>query len=345
MNRQERRQQQKKTTGPSGQKLALIGTSPAPTMEIPTEKLGPSGIPCQLHVLALFPNEVRRDEDRLNDKSPRAFKIVATLAKSPSTNERIDGDLKRDDGASYIMAPPGVEKIQLSGSGGSLQITKNQADELSFVECECVADSIFTARCLFQRAVLPILDHLAYLNNCPILIDKISYNDPKNGCQTVDFIGPYHKVPISKTVTVLQEKMRPVYSLYREAKNSFSDFYRFLCYYKILEGLLNSLRADYVQTAKAAGIDIKIPRQLVPDHPELQDHLREHVGKPLKAFFDNVLTPEFRNAVAHFGTTDHGVLDMSDPLHLAKYAGMIHISELCARVAIADHEALLSNIQ
>lgn len=327
------------------QKLTLIGTSPDPKMEFPTEKLGPSGIPSQLHVLALFPDEIRTDEDRLNDKSQRTFKIVATLAKAPSTNESIHGNITREDGASYIMAPPDAERIQLSGSKGSFQMMKNQAGELSFVECECIADSVFTARCLFQQAVLPVIDHLSYLNNCPILIDKISFSDPKNRCQIIDFTGIYHKVAISKTVTVLREEMRPIYSLYREAKNSFSDFYRFLCYYRILEGLLNSLRADYVLAAKAAGIDIKIQRQFVPDHPELQDHLREHVGKPLKAFFDNVLTPEFRNAVAHFATTDHGVLNMSDPIHLAKYAGMIHISELCARVAIADHEALLSNLQ
>ena len=344
MNRRQRRKQKKTSAGADTRKLSLVGTSPDPRIEIPTEKLGPSGIPCQLFVLAQFPNDARKDEDRLRDQSQRTFKIVATLAKAPSTNERIKGNITRDDGTSYIMAPSGIDKIQISGSGGSFLMMKNQAGELSFVEYECFADSIFVARCLFQRAVLPILDHWSYINNCPIMIDKISFNDPKNGCEIVDIIGPYHKVEIARNVTILHEKMRPVYSLYREAKNSFSNFYQFLCYYKILEGLLNGLRTDYVKAAKAAGIDIKMSRLLVPNHPELQDHLREHVGKSLKMFFDNVLTPEFRNAVAHFATTDYDVLDMSDPLHLAKYAGMIHISEMCARVAIADHEALLSNL-
>jgi hypothetical protein len=345
MNRHERRKQQKRNPDSSTQKLSRLGTLPDPKMEIPIEKLGPSGIPYQLHVLAIFPNDVRKDEDRLADNSQRVFKINATLSKTPSTNERIDGHITQKDGASYIMAPTGAERIQLSSSGGSFHIISNPSGELSFVEFKCVADSIFTARCLFQRAVLPVLDHISYLNNCPIMIDKISFNDEKNGCQTVDFVGPYQKLAINKTVTVLHEKLRPVYSLYREAQNSSSHFYKFLCYYKILEGLLTSLRADYIQTARLAGTEIKIPRQLVPDHPELQDHLREHVGTPLKAFFDKILTPEFRNAVAHFGTTDHGVLNMSDPVHLAKYAGMIHISELCARLAIADHETLLSNLQ
>jgi hypothetical protein len=269
---------------------------------------------------------------------------MATLAKAPSTSAEIRGDIRKEDGASYIMAPPDADKINLSGSGGSFQITKNSSGELSLIECEFVAESIFSARCMFQQAVLPVLDHLSYMNHCPILIEKISFNDTKNACQTVDYIGPYNITAIKKDITLLHDSMRPIYSLYREALNSMSNFYKFLCYYKILEGLLGKLRSDFVKAAKAVGMVPKAPKQLVPDHPETQADLRAHVGKPLKAFFDEVLTPEFRNAVAHFGTTEDGVMNMSDPLHLARYAGMIHIAELCVRLAIADHETLLASI-
>jgi hypothetical protein len=344
VNRSERRKQQKLNTRAIKRQISIAETPKKLQMEIPTENFGPSGIPCQLHILAQFHGDARADHDRLSDKSIRPFKILATLAKAPSTNERFEGTLSRDDGSSYIIVPPNVETLNLSGSGGNFNMMKNKDGELSIIEYKCVADSVFTARCLFQQAVFPMLDHLSYLSNCPILVDRMVFDDQINSCQTVDLVGPYHKSPITKSLAVLHEKMRPIYSLYREAQNSSSHFYRFLCYYKILEGLLKSLRADFVHEAKAAGVDVKAPRQLVPDHPELQDHLKQYVGKPLKAFFDGVLTPEFRDAVAHFGTTDHGVLNMSDPLHLAKYAGMIHISELCARVAIADHEALLSRL-
>jgi methylamine utilization protein MauJ len=48
-------------------------------------------------------------------------------------------------------------------------------------------------------------------------------------------------------------EMKPVYAMYREAKNTDSDFYKFLCCYKIMEGLLGKMLANAFARAKTAG--------------------------------------------------------------------------------------------
>ncbi len=336
MNRHERRRQKA---------LTLVAMSDAPSAQIPVDKLGTAGVPAELSILAIFPGDTRPDSERLTDGANRPIKVYAVLSKSPPIIDRIKGDTTADDGASYLLAPSGAARLDFACSGGKFRVTNNHAGELSFVEFECITDCIAAARQAFQRTVLPVIDHLSYVNNCPIFIGSIRFDDVKNHRQTIDYVSPYRLNTISNLSEALNEKMRPVYSMYREAKNASSNFYRFLCYYKILEWLFGKMRSDVFKAAKNRSIHLTKPKQFVVDHPELPNHIRPYVGKPMKDFFDNVLTPQFRDAVAHFVTDDGGILDMSEPEHLENYAGTILISEMCVRAAIADHEALLRQLQ
>jgi hypothetical protein len=336
VNRHERRKQQK---------MGQLAVSKGPSTQIPIDKLGPAGIPGELSVLAIFPHDERQDAERLADKSQRTITVYATLSKTPPLNENIKGDTTANDGASYLAAPDEAAHLEFQSSEGSFRILKNQVGELSFVEFECTCDGIHAARCLFQRAVLPAIDHLSYVNNCPIFIGTVRFDDVKNHRQTIYYVSPYQSGTVNNSSSaVVHDKMRPVYAMYREAKNAASYFYKFLCYYKILEGLLNKMRAALFKAAREEKVEIKTPKLVVPDHSELPDHMRPHIGKPLRDFFDNALTPQFRNAVAHFVTDDGSILNTSAPEHLANYAGTTLICELCVQAAIADHEYLLRQL-
>ena len=72
---------------------------------------------------------------------------------------------------------------------------------------------------------------------------------------------------------------------------------------------------------------------------------RAYVGKSVKAFFDDVMTPRFRNAVAHFVTDDGAILNMSATEHVDSYAEILFVSELCVRTVIHSHESLLKALQ
>jgi hypothetical protein len=110
-----------------------------------------------------------------------------------------------------------------------------------------------------------------------------------------------------------------------------------------MEGLLGKMRASVFARARQAEITLETDRDLVPDSEDLSADLKPYIGKPMKAFFDNVLTDKHRNAVAHFVTND-GALHVSSAGEFYEYAGLALITDLCARALIARHEELLAQL-
>ena len=225
------------------------------------------------------------------------------------------------------------------------EIKKNNNGEMSLVQFECTATSTTDARMKFQSVVLPFLDYLSYLANCPVVVAMLRVKDLKNDSTTYRYVSPYRKATVNPYTNILFSELAPVYAMYREAKNSNSDFYEFLCYYKIVEGLLGTLRANVFSRARGAGITLKRTKEVLPDSEHLPNRYRAHVGKPIKAFFDEVMTPQFRNAVAHFATGDGTILNMSAPEHIDNYAEILFVCELCVRTVIQSHETLLKGFQ
>jgi hypothetical protein len=321
----------------------MTKTSP-PSAEIPIDRLGPSGVKGELHILAIMANEKRLDEDRLHDKAERQFKVFGQLSKNPPATGNIKGDFGPDDGGSYLALPDHAVISRIRCVDGMFEIKKNSLGEKSMVEYECRATNPTQARRKFQAAVLPFLDYLSYVADCPVIVAMLRVEDPKNDQISMEYVSPYRKTTINPHTANLFSELAPVYAMYREAKNSYSDFYRFLCYYKILEGLLGSLRASVFSRARSAHIDLGRPKETIPTFQEIASAYQPFIGKPMKAFFDEVLTPQFRNAVAHFITDDGAVLNMSSPAHIDRYGEVLYILELSVRVAIKSHEELLSKL-
>ncbi|MFM0428434.1 hypothetical protein PQQ75_05410 [Paraburkholderia aspalathi] len=315
-----------------------------PRTDIPVDELGPAGVKGELHVLALFPNDRREDAERLHDDSERQFTVSARLSKVPPSTEEIKGDFGVEDGSSYFLVPSDAHALRIQSPQGVFDVKKNRFGEKSLVEFKCLATNVAEARRKFQLAVLPFLDLMAYLADSPIVVASARIEDHKNARTTIDYVSPYRKVTINPHISTIFPEMEPVYAMYREAKNSHSDFYKFLCYYKILEGLLGPVRAEIFVTAKNRGITLPRARDVVPESPHIPDDLKEHAGKSVRSFFDSVMTPRFRNAIAHFMTDDGTVLNMSSPDHIDSYSGILFISELCAREVIKNHEQLVQQL-
>jgi hypothetical protein len=168
--------------------------------------------------------------------------------------------------------------------------------------------------------------------------------DTKHEITTVEYIGPHRQTVVHPHRAEFPIEMIPVYAMFREAKNANSEFYRFLCYYKILEGLLKKMKIDVIEMAKSSGVVLKHQKLIVPNHPEIHNKFHRYIGRSVNTFFDKVLTNEFRNAVAHFVLDNGSILNMSDPEHTDAYAALMLICELCVRRAIANHELLLNQI-
>lgn len=322
-----------------------MSTASTPSTEIPIDRLGPPGVKGELHVLAIMPNEQRRDEDRLRDQTERPFKVFGQLSKNPPAAGNIKGDFGAEDGSSYLELPDHALMSRVRCAEGMFEIKKNSFGEKSLVEFECIATTPAEAKRKFQTAVLPFLDYLSYLANCPVVVAMLRVEDPRNDRISMEYVSPYRKTTVNPHVANLFIELAPVYAMYREAKNSYSDFYKFLCYYKILEGLLGALRANVFSRARAENIDLGRPKETIPSSPDIPAPYQVHVGKSIKAFFDGVLAPQFRNAVAHFITDDGAVLNMSSPEHIDNYGEVLYVLELCVRKVIESHETLLRRLQ
>lgn len=313
--------------------------------EITSEKLGPPGVKGELHVLAMMQNETRSDTERLTDSTPRAFKIAARLAKAPQPTGNIKGDFGPNDGSSYLHIPADYVISRVRCPDGMFEIRKNEQGEQSLIEFECEATSTTEAKAKFLRAVLPFLDYQAFIANCPLFVTTIRVEDAANLRTSFDYTAPYRAVVINPHVKLLPPELEPVYALYRDAKNSHSAFYSFLCYHKILDGLLGTMRANLRARAAKRRIELTPRRELVPDAEEISPTFRNFVGKPIKAFVDDVMTPQFRNAVAHFILKDGSVLNLSSPQEADRYNSILYISELCVRAVIQGHESWLAEME
>jgi hypothetical protein len=93
-----------------------------------------------------------------------------------------------------------------------------------------------------------------------------------------------------------------IFAFYREALNTTSPKYQFLCYFKVIE-LVLSLRADRVAKARKQGTVPTRYSDLLGEEdwfmPHLSPHLRTAVlGKKFTAIRDDLLRP-LRNKIAH----------------------------------------------
>lgn len=318
-----------------------VETPPRISSKVPIEKLGPPGIRSELHILALFPDDQRSDRARLTDTTERKFTVRAQLSKFPPSSEEISGSFTSEDGTSYLSAPPNTSFFQIDTPQGQFIIRKNTSGELSFIKFSCLCTNANDARQKFLTGVMPLFDHLSYVGNIPIYIALLKIEDRSNDNQIIEYTGPYRKVVLNPHVGKLFDEMQPIYAMYHEAKRAQSEFYRFLCYYKIMEGLLGVLRSNVFQQAKAKGFRLPNIKEVVPNVPGVDVH-RAYVGKRIKLFFDKVLTLQFRDAIAHFITDDQVILNMSHPENIYKYADIMLVTELCTRALISSHEAFLT---
>jgi hypothetical protein len=326
-------------------KTRLLGSSVTNSITLAREALGPPGVRALIHVVPEFAGRrTPSDEEILSDSSERKFVVCGSLSKAPEFMEGIRADFSERDGSSYLVIPSAASQLAIDVPQGRFHARKNEAGELSYIEYECSANHWGAARFKFIDAVYPALDHWSYKYGVPIYVKVIRAYDTKNHTTHIEFTGPYRNGILEDAHNMLFVEMRPIYSMYREAKNSESDFYKFLCYFKIMEGLLGKMRAKLIKRAKSRDRGLIFGEDLVPDDEHIPQEFRSYVGKSIKAFFDKALTGKFRHAVAHFITTDDRVLHVSAPADLHSYATVSYVCDLCVRTLVTNHERLLAQL-
>lgn len=279
------------------------------------------------------------DARRMSLKHSRTFELRSVLTKEPNGPQANWND--PNSGGSHLHTLPKGSNLEFTTPFGKVHFEPNKDGELSLVIGRLQATSIHDAIFQFTRMLGPILDWLSYVKRIPLRAPMIIANDLEAAIMTFGMVSPPKPATMTPIDFKVHWELASVYALYREARNSDSPYYRLLCFYKILEGLLTRLRTDLRLRMREANIKVMEPKLLVPFHEDIGNYLRPHCGTPMKQFFDTFLQGEFRNVMAHFSLKGRDPINVSSYPDWVRFTKVGHLADLCARDAIAHHERLL----
>lgn len=305
-------------------------------IKIDRDKLPPPSLIDYFVLLDQIDRDSRKDADRLTDKLKRTFEVKALLSKEIFFNQKVDLSINEKVGGSFFVLPPSAVKMLIPNTFGIFTCYKNEENELSLISTKIDTNSWEEAFQIFLNVVTPFLDHLSFLTNTPFIISKVYCRDTKNDYSVHSYEVPYHPVSLNPNFHSIPNELLPILSLYREAKNNVSSYYRFLCYYKILEGIYKNIRPQLFSLAKKRNIIIRSIKEKVPDNKDLKPEHKIFVGKNIRKVFDDYLTNQFRNTVAHYLLDDGFILNVSDYRMNTKFSNVLLLIELCVRQVIEN---------
>jgi hypothetical protein len=118
-----------------------ITTSTTNSISIPVEKMGPPGVVTHLHVVPVFQNDRRSDEERLRDLTPRTFRVTARLAKNNETQPSINFSFDEGSGDSLFSFPGNAAYLKVETFDGKFFFYPNSERRFSTVRFDCWAST------------------------------------------------------------------------------------------------------------------------------------------------------------------------------------------------------------
>jgi hypothetical protein len=216
-----------------------------------------------------------QDKQSLKNVSnlPRSYRVIFTLSRpghSP-VGERNFSPSQTIVGDSHIaIAPPALTyldgnvfdklRFEIATPNGNFTFTGHANDRgfLAKIESEPFqADEFGDAALRAMRAVAPALSSMSACLDVPANIYQLHVVELRTNTHRISIKSPFKEVigwlPAIDSASDEQQKYA---SLYREALNSTSSNYMFLCLYRIIEGLRSrreGIRANVVAEALAQG--------------------------------------------------------------------------------------------
>jgi Methylamine utilization protein MauJ len=163
----------------------------------------------------------------------------------------------------------------LNTRGGNWQLqfncVVNDAGYLGKIVVELPAKDYIEAEAVAFRALTPFLSAWSVTLDVPVNIETIQVTDLTTHTDMLRIQSPFIEMkPAGGVTTALSEEFCQFASLYREGMNANSPFYRFLCFYKVVESIY--LRRS--ETAKRAKLRGEIPRKYDEDVPLTKDAMK-----------------------------------------------------------------------
>jgi hypothetical protein len=242
----------------------------------------PWGVPGEDHQLWVVPVMKGEQAEKSGEKirnTPGWYKVQLLLSRPgyPFTAEREHKFIDDIVGDSHVViAKPVAERktedadrIQLQATGHGKQITfnglPNDKGYLGKLVVEKIAATGFDdAAQLVYECLAPFLSAWALHLDIPVHVETIQVTNLETHTHSLRVRTPAFEMTFAGGLSpVLTDEFCEYASLYREGMNTNSTFYRFLCFYKIIESL-NLRRGRLNEAAKKAGQPVNRPREIMP---------------------------------------------------------------------------------
>jgi hypothetical protein len=274
------------------------------------------------------------EESRMNDKSRRKFQLRMILNKRLEFFDNINLNADEKSGSSFLLVPDKADRILINYRYGLCTGIRNDRNELSSIVGEIETTGWLEALTMFVDGLSPIIDALSYSANCPTIISRVYCVDIKNIVEVITYNVPYRMSTMNQHIGYTYTEMMPIMALYREAKNTQSPFYKFLCYYKILEGIFENIRPKFFKMLRKNKLSIKTLEENLEHHQAIDSSYSNLIGKSISHIYQNLFTAKFRNVVAHFILKDGRILNVSDFRANNDFLAVLTILEQCVRKVI-----------
>jgi len=203
------------------------------------------------------------------------------------------------------------------------------------------------------RAIASPLSSMSVHLDIPLEIGHRETKELATGSASISFVSPHLAAPMAINATaIFMPQFRSYAALYREALNTNSPVYQFLCLFKIIESL-RGRRTRLAKEAKKANSTYSSPTEILPstnseikawleklfyirnefDLSTLQSAVPPDLrGRTASDVFENVLNP-LRVKVAHalFGSDGELPLASDDLLHTYSVTSRLLVTKCLAR--------------
>lgn len=225
--------------------------------------------------------------------SPGAYKVCFVLSR-PNYAPIEENEIKFDGsvvGDSHLqVASDDTVRMEISHHLASGDLVfygyPNEKGMLSRIEVESIEATGFgDALAKAYNVLAPVLSRYALLYDIPLHVFQILTTELATQNHSTTFTLPFQHAPATQFSNYAPEKASSKFaSLYREALNSNSPNYQFLCYYKIVEGI-RRIRSE--RTTKENQEALRRgekppwrPRDLIPATPQDQQSWLSSVFGP-----------------------------------------------------------------
>ena len=244
---------------------------------------------------------------------------------------------------------------QESRDWGSMDIKffKNEQGRLRMISCRVEATKKQEVLVIAYNSILRLLGLQSFFNNIPTSFIAMSAKDERNKAEW-KCISQRHSpssLYIPKEANISRE-FEILLSIYREAKNSQSPYYRFLCYYKIIEAFYRHRHIFSItdRIIKEKNLSFKRPKRKITRDMIVKSLIihrsSEFENLSYGSFFEK-LTHNERLMVAHvFPDKDKNAewANLSDYDLYCEFVSLGNLTDLVVRDIIYDEIELNTKI-